>query len=66
MFSALKDNFKVEILSPVPYLFRFIGDLLPATEDGARVAQDVFAEEQKLIDAGCIRAVGVRWIATKK
>jgi hypothetical protein len=60
MLNALKEHFVVKMQARVPYLFRFICDLLPGTADGAMLAQEIFRNEQSLIDDGVIAAVGLR------
>jgi 2-polyprenyl-3-methyl-5-hydroxy-6-metoxy-1,4-benzoquinol methylase len=65
MLSALREQFVVKMQSRVPYLFRFICDLLPRTADGALRAQEVFLNEQSLIDNGVIAAVGLRVILAR-
>jgi SAM-dependent methyltransferase len=65
MLNALKEHFVVKTQSRVPYLFRFICDLLPDTADGAMRAQEVFLNEQSSIDNGVIAAVGLRVIVAR-
>jgi 2-polyprenyl-3-methyl-5-hydroxy-6-metoxy-1,4-benzoquinol methylase len=65
MLSALREHFVVKMQSPAPYLFRFICDLLPGTADGAKRAQEIFLDEQNLIDNGVIAAVGLRVVVAR-
>ncbi|MDR3615501.1 MAG: class I SAM-dependent methyltransferase [Candidatus Obscuribacterales bacterium] len=65
MLSAVKERFVVRTQARVPYLFRFICDFLPATENGARRAREIFAQEQDLIDDGAIAAVGLRVVVAR-
>jgi 2-polyprenyl-3-methyl-5-hydroxy-6-metoxy-1,4-benzoquinol methylase len=60
MLNALREHFVVKMQARVPYLFRFICDLLPGTADGAVRAQEIFLNEQSLIEDGVIAAVGLR------
>jgi SAM-dependent methyltransferase len=66
MVSALEEYFSVHSQTKVPYLFRFICDLLPGTEAGARRAREIFASEQNLIDKSAIAAVGLRLVVSKR
>jgi 2-polyprenyl-3-methyl-5-hydroxy-6-metoxy-1,4-benzoquinol methylase len=65
MLSALSEHFQVQSKSNVPYLFRFICDLLPGTVSGAVQSRQVFADEQRSINDGTIAAVGFRVVAVK-
>ena len=66
MLAALGAMFDLKIQTRVPYLFRFICDLLPDTSNGAKHAQVCFSEEQRLVDDKRINAVGLRVVATRR
>ncbi len=65
MVSALTKYFVADTQARVPYLFRFICDLLPGTEYGAIRVQEIFALEKSLIDSGSISAVGLRMVLAR-
>jgi 2-polyprenyl-3-methyl-5-hydroxy-6-metoxy-1,4-benzoquinol methylase len=65
MLSALREHFVLISQSRVPYLFRFICDLLPDSADGAAQAHMVLLNEQNKIDEKIIAPVGLRVVVTK-
>lgn len=64
--SVLDDDYVVEMEARVPYLFRYLCDLLPDTTDGGIEAAKLAHWEAALAESGAIAPVGVRIVATLK
>lgn len=61
--SVMQDSFTFELESRVPYLFRYLCDLLPDTAEGGMTAREMAYWEAALAETGAIAAVGVRLVA---
>ncbi len=64
--NSLLDHFDIISEQSVPYLFRYLCDLLPATKAGAQQAEQIYQWEREQADAGGIEMCGARLIARKK
>jgi len=60
MKKELSNQLQVEFDRSGPYLFRYLCDLLPETEEGAEEAQRIRRLEQDLIAKDQLRAVGIK------
>ena len=61
--SVMQDSFDFELEARVPYLFRYLCDLLPDTTEGGTRARELAFWEAALAETGAIAAVGVRLVA---
>ncbi|MBK8220362.1 MAG: class I SAM-dependent methyltransferase [Candidatus Obscuribacter sp.] len=64
--SVMQDNFRFLLDARVPYLFRYLADLLPHTIDGGKLACELAHWEAALAESGAIAPVGVRLVAKPK
>jgi len=64
--NALLDRFEIVSEQNVPYLFRYLCDLLPATKFGAEQAAQIYQWEKEQAESGGIEMCGARIIARKK
>ncbi len=64
--NVLLDHFEIVSEQSVPYLFRYLCGLLPATKAGAEQAEQIYQWEREQAEAGGIIMCGARILARKK
>jgi len=63
MERTIASQFSIREIRRLPYLYRYIGAGLPQDDRGATIAAQVRLAEQRGIDAGVLRPVGLRIVA---
>jgi SAM-dependent methyltransferase len=63
--SVMSDEFDFLFEQRVPYLFRYLCDLLPDTADGGTTARQLAHWEAALAETGAIAPIGIRLVATR-
>jgi SAM-dependent methyltransferase len=66
MRNAISQWFAVNSQERGPYLYRYVASKLPDDEPSGRRAADLRAEEERRIGTGAMRAVGLRFVATRR
>jgi len=64
MARAIAEEFIVRETRSVPYLYRYLVPMLPATPEGACFVEDVFREEARLAAHGTVKLIGRRVVGS--
>jgi hypothetical protein len=65
MASCIRGNFGAVEATTVPYLFRYVCELLEESADGYRLASRVLELENRFAEVGRVTFVGRRFVGTR-
>jgi len=63
MTRAMRDVFRIRDIQRVPYLYRYLVNVLPETPEATSFIEDVYSEESRLGQLGALPLIGHRIVA---